>query len=113
MYYKDENNQLFVSPASDMVEKQGLISITKAEFSTLLGTQNAITEEQLTLDAQTKMRAELEWVDLQLKYHASGDTGRACSTVDLLYDYAIQCRDYVQNIDGQLVIMTEEPVRPE
>ena len=63
--------------------------------------------------SQSEMISELDWVDLQLKYHASGDTKRSVSTVDLLNQYAIACRDYVQNIDGILTIVGEKPVRPE
>ncbi len=69
--------------------------------------------EQLAQAAQADMQTELEWVDLQLKYHATSDASRSVSTVESLNRYAIQCRDYVRNIDGVLTIAGDKPTRPE
>ena len=63
--------------------------------------------------AQENMQEELAWVDLQLKYHATSDSSRSVSTVEALNNYAIQCRDYVRNIDGVLTIVGDKPTRPE
>lgn len=71
-------------------------------------------KEIKTKTTQSEMIAELNWVDLQLKYHSTGDVKRAVSSVELLNAYAIQCRDYVQNVDGVLTINPDmdKPVRP-
>lgn len=70
------------------------------------------SEEQLSSQAQSEMKTELEWVDIQLKYNASGDADRSKFTNEVLYAYAIACRDYVQNIDGVLTIVGDKPTRP-
>ena len=62
---------------------------------------------------QSKMRSELDWCDLILKYIASGDTSRSgvLTTVDI-YAYAIKCRNHVISTDGVLSIVGDIPVRP-
>jgi hypothetical protein len=75
-------------------------------------TDEAKLNEHLASIEQIKMESELNWVDAQLKYHATGDTKRAIISIDSLNTYAIKCRDYVQNIDGVLTIVGDKPVRP-
>lgn len=70
------------------------------------------SSERLAYLAQIYAKRELDWVDVQLKYNANGDTARSKFTDEVLYAYAIECRDYVQNIDGVLTIMTDKPDRP-
>lgn len=75
-------------------------------------TDEANLNEHLASLEQVEMESELNWVDIQLKYHATGDTKRAVISLDSLNAYAIKCRDYVQNIDGVLTIVGDKPVRP-
>lgn len=85
------------------------IDISRDELNDL--TRVKITALELAQIAQSEMIAELNWCDLQIKLHASSDK-RAVSKLDDIYAYARACRDYVQNIDGELTIMTDKPVRP-
>lgn len=72
-----------------------------------------LSSDELALVAQSEMITELEWVDLQLKYHHTNDIRRAVSTIENLSKYAAACRDYVRNSDGVLTIFGERPARPE
>ncbi len=69
-----------------------------------------MTNEEKT---HAKMRGELGWIDLQFKYHQTGDIKRSISTIEALSAYAIQCRDHVQYIDDVLTIVGDKPTRPE
>lgn len=69
------------------------------------------TDAQLAKVAQSEMVHELDWCDLQIKLHTSSDR-RAIATIEDIYAYARACRDYVQNIDGELIIVGDKPVRP-
>ncbi|HAS3380698.1 TPA: hypothetical protein I6122_003320 [Vibrio cholerae] len=56
---------------------------------------------------------ELNYVDLQVKYHQSSDR-RAISTCELWYEYARQLRDYT-SIDEHgfpVIVGASRPVRP-
>jgi hypothetical protein len=75
-------------------------------------TDESKLNEHLASIEQVEMMSELNWVDIQLKYHSTGDTKRATISLDSLNSYAIKCRDYVQNIDGVLTIVGDKPVRP-
>lgn len=75
-------------------------------------TNESKLNEHLASIEQTEMESELNWVDVQLKYHSTGDTKRAIISLDSLNSYAIKCRDHVQNIDGVLTIVGDKPVRP-
>lgn len=67
--------------------------------------------EEIAKIAQSLMIAELNWCDLQVKLHNSSDK-RAISSLDEIYRYSRECRDYVRLIDGTLEISGKEPVRP-
>jgi hypothetical protein len=71
------------------------------------------TNQELSKTEQSKMRTELEWCDLMLKYIASGDTARSGGlTKGNIYTYAIACRDHVISTDGVLSIVGDIPERP-
>lgn len=75
-------------------------------------TNESKLNEHLASIEQSEMMSELSWVDVQLKYHATGDAKRAIISIESLNDYAINCRDYVQSVDGVLTIVGDKPVRP-
>ena len=62
--------------------------------------------------AQSDMINELKWSDIEISKHNEGHS-RTTSSLELLYKYKNQCRDYVQHIDGVLSIVGDSPVRPE
>ncbi len=83
--------------------------INKLEEAGLIGDQEDVNLAQV---AQAEIITELNWVDLQLKYHSAGDTKRKVATLPKMKAYAVACRDYVRNFDGVLTIVGEKPVRP-
>ncbi|MDW6094199.1 hypothetical protein SBX64_16800 [Vibrio rhizosphaerae] len=60
------------------------------------------------------VQKELANVDIQLKYHATGDTKRQQLTAEDWYGYAIALRDYTTTDDaGQPVLVgNTRPIRP-
>ncbi|WNJ96528.1 hypothetical protein RND59_05385 [Vibrio ruber] len=57
--------------------------------------------------------SELDYVDVQLKYHATGDTKRQQLTVDDWNAYAIALRDYTTVENGLVVVLeSERPTLP-
>jgi hypothetical protein len=70
------------------------------------------TAEEWAAIEQAKMRIELEWCDLMLKYLNSNDTQRSGGlTINEVYAYAIKCRDHVISTDGVLSIVGAAPKR--
>jgi hypothetical protein len=60
------------------------------------------------------VQTELDYVDIQLKYHTTGDTKRQQLTESNWHQYAIELRDYTsKNDDGRTVIVgAKRPERP-
>ena len=72
-----------------------------------------VDDHKLAQLEQDKMRIELDWCDLMLKCIASGDTRRSEGLVSSdVYNYAIECRNYVTSTDGVLSVAGNAPVRP-
>lgn len=109
IYYKNKESKIYAYKRA--LRETDLTLITEEEVKLILNP--ALTVVQIAKAAQSEMIAELNWIDLQLKIHNTNDTKRMVSTVDLLCKYAIECRDYVQNIEGVLAIVGDKPVRPE
>lgn len=66
-------------------------------------------------DAQNEMKSNLDWSDIEIKKHLSGHS-RVTSTLEVLYEFQNQCRDYVRKDEsGNLYIQDEvdKPVRPD
>ncbi len=111
VYYKDSDGNLFANPSAKRIANKSLTRVDNDIAVAQIAANNEPTPEQLALNAQAWVNAELLWVDVQLKYNASNDTSRMSFSDDVLYAYAIECRDYVQNVDGVLTIMTDKPSR--
>ena len=105
-----------VKPTNEQIEltlDYTKVNLSWDEIQPHLPQNQPKTEFELSKIAQSEMQTELYWVDLQLKYHSSNDTKRMISTIELLNAYAIECRDYVQNVESVLTIVGDKPVRPE
>ena len=114
IYYKDQRGKLWANPTKKAITKNSLVAIDTNTAGKILKSINELTVEQHAVSAaQSWAKTELSWVDIQLKYNVSGDTARSKFTNEILYAYAIKCRNYVQNIDGVLTIMTDKPSRPQ
>lgn len=112
-YYKDDNGMLFANPSAKKIREKNLAIIDIDVANAQIKNSKEPTDIQRADDAQSWAKTELDWVDIQLKYNVSGDTARSKFSDEVLYAYAIDCRNYVQNIDGVLTIMTDKPSRPE
>lgn len=115
MYYKNKENKPYFDPSINIVERDSLEKITEGEFKDLVYKINnpVLTDKQLAQLAQHKMRTELEWCDLMLKYVASGDTQRSGGlSVDDIYAYAIACRNHVITTNDVLYLVGSKPIRP-
>ena len=85
------------------------IIVGEYPFETEIYTEDK--DEESAKIAQSLMINELDWCDLQIKLHNSSDK-RAKSSLEEIYRYSRECRDYVRLIDGTLEISGKAPVRP-
>lgn len=112
-FTREDGSGLWANPTAKVIADYSLIAISKTDGAAKIAEINTPTNEQLAAKAQADVIIELDWADVQLKYNASGDTKRIKFTDESLYAYIIQCRNYVQNIDGVLKIITDKPSRPQ
>ncbi|WP_051680523.1 hypothetical protein [Vibrio rhizosphaerae] len=75
---------------------------------------SASQEREIAESEYQWVQKELANVDIQLKYHATGDTKRQQLTAEDWYGYAIALRDYTTTDDaGQPVLVgNTRPIRP-
>ncbi|SIO94779.1 hypothetical protein [Vibrio spartinae] len=84
------------------------------EDKTELWVTDTNAQKQFNANAEYQwVVSELDYVDVQLKYHATGDTKRQQLTVDDWNAYAIALRDYTTVENGLVVVLeSERPTRP-
>lgn len=54
------------------------------------------------------VKEQLIWCDMQIKLHQSSDK-RAVKTIEDIYRYSRELRDYTTIVDGQVLINTNRP----
>lgn len=68
-----------------------------------------ISDKEIANIEHCWVKEQLEWCDLQVKLHQSGDS-RAVKTIDEIYRYSRDLRNYTTVEDGQAKLLTEKPV---